>query len=32
MTHFEELTAFALTLSVFGASFGVLATMLYTML
>jgi len=32
MTRFEELTATAMTLTVFGVSYGVLAAVLYTML
>jgi hypothetical protein len=32
MTRFEELAATAMTLTVFGVSYGVLAAVLYTML
>jgi len=32
MTRFEELTATAMTLTVFGVSYAVLAAVLYTML
>ncbi len=32
MTHFDDLTATVLTVSVFGVSYGVLAAILYTLL